>query len=372
MKMKLIKWLPGFQPLVLMGERILLVRKYDLYVADRACKQLAFIQSVPHGLGAKLAGSVRAMQRALRAGVRFACELSPNQVLLYEGHRIWMLDLDRRSLKLDRDVSAGSRPLTLNSIQGVTGFQDGVYYGEYSVNEQRNPVNVWMRSPDSAWRIAYTFPANTVEHIHALVPDKERNVVWILTGDFDHTAGIWMAEKNFSKVTAVVIGQQEFRCCWLAFWGKQIMYATDTQLVPNSLRELVPISSNGDHSPGSFSSEERMETAGSSIYSCMVGEQLVFSTTVEPGKLSGNLLKDWLERKPGPGIKDNSVYLVAGSPEDGFATIGSWQKDKWPLRLFEFGAIKFPSGENPGPYLYAYFTAVAQADGGMGIYELVK
>jgi len=277
-----------------------------------------------------------------------------------------MLDLNSGSIKLDHEIEKGSRPLAISYIQDVPNFDDGACYGEYWENKHRSPVSIWVRRDTNSWQVAYTFPQGAIEHIHAVISDKRRGLVWILTGDYEKSAGIWAARNNFKDVSPVLVGSQESRCCWIAFWRDRIIYATDSHLIPNSLRELFCADVLG----GSRS-EPLIDTAGSSIYSCMVQDQIVFSTSVEPGPPSGMMVRDLLARKPGPGIRDDYSYLMAGNPELGFSVIGAWRKDKLPPRLCEFGAIKFPTGLNPGNYLYAYFTGLSGCDGSMRVYELL-
>ena len=112
-----------------------------------------------------------------------------------------------------------------------------------------------------------------------------------------------------------------------------------------------------------------MEISGSSIYSCRVQNHVVFSTTVEPGLLTGNRLRDWLDRPPGPGIKGRYSDLMVGT-RAGFSLAGRWKKDRWPFRLCEFGSISFPTGINPGRHLYAYFTGLERRDGSMSVFEI--
>jgi hypothetical protein len=372
--MRAINSLKGFQPITFVRDGILLARKYDLYIADLDCKRRQYIGSVPHTPGVKIASLSRTLERTLRLGIRFGCQVSKNRVLLAERQRFWMLDLNTGAIHLDHMIEQGSRPLMISNIQGMKGFDDGVCYGEYWENKHKEPVNIWLRNDNNIWNVAYTFPNGAIEHIHALVPDKNRGFIWILTGDFDNSPGLWEARDNFSSVVPVLLGRQEFRCCWLAFWGDRIVYATDSPLATNSIRELVAIE-QGTTPPLSrtgFRSEHLMEIAGSSIYSCMVQDQLVFSTTVEPGMPSGILIRDLMEYRPGPGIKDNCSYLMSGTPERGFSVIGAWRKDKLPPRLCEFGAIKFPTGVNPGGYLYAYFTGLSGTDGSMSVFDLSR
>ena len=42
---------------------------------------------------------------------------------------------------------------------------------------------------EGAWRIAHTFPRGKIEHVHGIIPDDGRGVVWIVTmSDFGESA----------------------------------------------------------------------------------------------------------------------------------------------------------------------------------------
>jgi hypothetical protein len=361
----------GYRPLTFVPAGILLAKGYALYVADLDCTRLTRVAAVPHAWATGAARLSRSLERVLRLGVRFGCRISEHDYLLAEGKRIWILDLSSRSVRLDHVVGRGSRPLAISRIEGVDGFEDCACYGEYWENERKESVNVWVRSQSGAWRVGHTFPEGQIEHVHGLVPDKPRGLVWILTGDFGDSAGIWAARNDFKDVSPVLVGKQEFRCCWLAFWGDRILYATDSPLEPNSIRKLILPDRVGK---SQFNTEARSEhcadISGSSIYACMVQDQLVFSTTVEPGLLSGRPVRDLLDRSTGPGINGPYSDLVIGDETRGFSLVGRWNKDRLPGRLCEFGSISFPTGINPGRRLYAYFTGLSTKDGSMSIFEL--
>jgi hypothetical protein len=287
-------------------------------------------------------------------------------------NRLWLLELPSGAVRLDHVIENGTKPLCISRIQGVNGFLEGACYGEYWDNVSKEPVNIWVRSQHGVWRIAHTFPRGKIEHVHGMIPDESRGIVWIVTGDFGDAAGIWAARHDFSEVLPVLVGKQDFRCCWLAFSDEQIVYATDSPLVINSVRRLIlPHADSESKNPWiGARSEPFMEISGSSIYACRVQNQVIFSTTVEPGLLTGKKLHDWLDRRPGPGIKGMYSDLMIGTQTRGFSLAGRWTKDQWPFRLCEFGSISFPTGINPGRCLYAYFTGLAQNDGSMSVFEL--
>ena len=370
--MKLLRTMRGFRPLTFVPDGILLAKGYELYVANLDCSRLRRVGAVPQVLAARTARRSRTLERIFRLGLRFGFRISEDGYLLAERSRIWILDLASGSVRLDHLIERGSRPLFISRIQGVNGFEDCVCYGEYWENLARDPVRIWVRNQSGIWRVAHTFPKGTVEHVHGMIPDERRGIVWILTGDFGDAAGIWVARNDFTDVAPVLVGKQEFRCCWLAFWGDRIIYATDSHLESNSVRELILPEAGLNPTCASIGvrSEYLMDISGSSIYACMVQDQLIFSTTVEPGLLTGRLLHDLLDRRPGPGIKGMYADLMIGTAARGFALAGRWLKDKLPGRLCEFGSISFPTGVNPGRWLYGYFTGLSESDGNMSVFEL--
>ena len=369
--MKLLRTLRGYRPLTFVADGILLAKGYDLYVANLDCSQLSRVGTVPHALTSGILRRSRIVERILRLGIRFGCSIGKGEYLLAERNRLWRLELPSGTIRLDHVIQTGMKPLWISRVDGIDGFSDGVCFGEYWYNSSKEPVNIWVRGPRGLWRIAHTFPKGTIEHVHGMIPDKNRGIVWIVTGDSGDAVGIWAARRDFSEVLPVLVGHQDFRCCWIAFSDSQIIYATDSPLAINSVRRIV-LPEGFAESPDPWigtRSEPLMEISGSSIYSCQVQNQVVFSTTVEPGLLTGNKLHDWLDRRPGPGIKGMYSDLMIGT-QAGFSLAGRWAKDRWPFRLCELGSISFPTGINPGRCVYAYFTALAQQDGSMSVFEL--
>ena len=366
-----LRTLRGYRPLAFVPDGILLAKGYELYVAALDCSRMSRVGAVPHARSAGMLRRSRIIERILRLGIRFGCRIDQASYLLAERNRLWLLDLPSGNVRLDHVIENGMKPLWISRIDGVDGFADGACFGEYWYNTPKEPVNIWMRSRQGVWRVVHTFSKGAIEHVHGIVPDNRRGIVWILTGDSGDQVGIWAARRGFSEVLPVLVGKQEFRCCWLAFSDDQIIYATDSPLEINSVRKVI-LPQGYAQSPDPWvgvRSEPFAEISGSSIYSCGIQDQVVFSTTVEPGLLTGKRLNDWLERRPGPGIKGMYSDLMIGN-QAGFSLAGRWPKDRWPFRLCEFGAISFPTGTNPGRYLYAYFTALFQHDGSMSVFEL--
>jgi hypothetical protein len=366
-----VNTLRGYRPLAFVPDGILLAQGYDIFIANLDCSALRRVATIPHSWTARVLRRSRLFERILRFGIRFGCRIAEGSYLLAERNRIWRLDLPQATIQLDH-VAIGKKPLWIARIQDVDGFSDGACYGEYWDNVSKEAINIWVRSEQGVWRVAHTFPKGTIEHVHGIVPDRNRGVVWIVTGDFGESAGIWAARRDFNEVLPVLVGQQDYRCCWLACSADHITYATDSPLVANSVRRLVlpPADLPNSNSWAGSRSIALMDISGSSIYGCTLQDRVVFSTTVEPGLLTGRKVYDWLDRRPGPGIKGMYSDLMVGTDAGTFVLAGRWMKDRWPARLCEFGSISFPTGVNPSNRLYAYFTGLSRMDGCMSVFDL--
>ena len=100
---------------------------------------------------------------------------------------------------------------------------------------------------------------------------------------------------------------------------------------------------------------------GSCIYGCKCGDNYVFSTTVESDGRNETFWRLALMRTIGDGINDNFAHLIIGNLNRGFKEIFKEKKDFLPF-LFQFGAFKFPSGDNKTNRLYLMPTALRKID----------
>src|SRR5690606_24197021 len=139
--------------------------------------------------------------------------------------------------------------------------------------------------------------------IHNLIPDRFRDCVWILAGDFDDSAAIYKATENFNKIEKIVSGHQEYRSC-VAFPVEQgLLYATDSQFEQNSIRLLK------EDTNKKWISEPLHYINGSCIFGALINNEYYFSTAVEAVN-SGNKFQILLRNRRGPGILKNVVEIV--------------------------------------------------------------
>jgi hypothetical protein len=355
MRLEPLRSLRGFRPIGIGGDRLLLARRHVLYTAPIAGGAPRPACVLPDAPGDRLTSKLRILRRVLRLGVHCGLPLGGSRFLVSFRHGIYRIDVDTGGWELERDTSDGFRPLAFAHIEGVPGFTDGACFGEYDGRITHAPIRVFHRNDRGTWRAAHTFPAGTVDHVHAVVPDPRRACVWILTGDYGHAAGIWRAEEDFRRVTPVLRGEQDGRTCNLFPLEEGLLYATDSHLEKNSLRWL-------EETGGSWRTRPLRAMPGSSVYACRVGRRFFFSTSVEPGAPSGRFVRDLFDLSIGPGIDAPFCEIVGGSLEEGFATLVRWRADLLPKRLFQSGAISFPTGSSDPDVVVAYGMGVRRHD----------
>ena len=188
-------------------------------------------------------------------------------------------------------------PLQITYVSNIDGFDDALIYGEYGWNDDRGPVNI-MRFNGKMWEPVYTFPKNTICHVHSIVPCKEKKCLFILTGDNDSESGIWIAKENFSQISPILIGKQMYRSCAAIIKNGALFYATDTPVEENHL-----FSFNYKDEPTVL-----YDLPGTVINSINLNGKWLFSTAVEQNPNLPKLLH-CLSSKIAKGIKDRYSHL---------------------------------------------------------------
>jgi len=280
------------------------------------------------------------------------------------GGKIHRFNIKTEELIEEFSFVHGRGPLKFCSIQGVPGFSDSICFGEYFGNHGRIQVKVFQRKINGLWVSPYTFDDGEINHIHGLVPDIENKCVWILAGDFEHSAAIYMAKNDFQDVELIVSGKQSYRSCVAFPVSGGLLYATDTQMEKNSICLLT-------NKFGQWESEKLFEINGSCIYGEELKDFYVFSTSTEPSEKKEGLFRRLLDNKPAPGIIENKSDILCVKKSDFSCNlIISKGKDVWPYRLFQFGTIMFPLNSKQSNILYAYNVGSVVNDLSTECYDL--
>ena len=346
--------LKGYKPLVFENDATLIIsKKNKIFRYDIRQNKKEFIAKLPHSFKKQILSLNKLIYRITRGGIRNAALLDKFLYCTYEG-RIWRIDLGTPPVYSVKPVFLffkGNSSLNFTVVDDLfsqeTGFQKGVYFGEYFSNPEMEKVSIYQIDIAGVVKSIFTFLPGTINHIHNIVLDKHRKCAWILTGDFGRGAGIWKAEDNFQKVKCIVEGDQKFRSCVAFPVNSGLLYATDSQFEQNEIRLLTV----DDDQPRSVL---LYQINGPSIYGTDLHGNFVFTTATEPSSGTRVTWKELISTKPGPGIINNrsDVYLLTPSLQ--MYTLFSNIKDKWPYYLAQFGNILLPSGENVSSYLVTY------------------
>ncbi len=281
------------------------------------------------------------VERLLRYELRTAVALS-EQSFLYSDHGyIYRYSVIDNNIEIEHKFSQGmNNPLSFSPRYDGNKLVD-LLYGEYIWNKTKGPVSIYRRT-DGKWNKVFSFPADTISHIHNIFFDKFKNRYIILTGDEDSESGIWEADINFEYVRPIIIGLQKYRAC-IAYPTKDaIYYATDTPLEQNYLFKLTE--SNGEKHL-----KKIYKMPGPCIFGKVSNDILYMATSVEGNPQLGS----WryrLSNKLGEGVKDKYTHIIAYSNKN-IIEIGKMKKDIFPMWLFQFGNAKFPISDDGKIYI---------------------
>ena len=269
-------------------------------------------------------------------------------------------------------VRRGTRPLAL----AVTP-QGHVYWGEYFGNPDREEVHIYgSQDQGETWQVVYTFPKGGVKHVHSVTWDPFGECMWVLTGDYGDECKILRVTvrqvesrderpdtpqrgfrgsstcresiigPNWQDVDTVMAGDQQARTATCVPTAEGLYFATDTPLAQNYIYCL-------DHSDRL---ERLQPLLGSSLQSCKVGDNLFFSTAVEPSKVN----------------KSPYSTLVGSSDGQDWTEVIRWRKDILHAGLFQFGNSFLPTGPNETNLLAATGMAVKGHDMATNLWRVVS
>ncbi len=230
---------------------------------------------------------------------------------------VWHYDATAKTLAKVFGIPRGSRPLSLcHAADGK------LYFGDYFGNPGRAPVRIYAATyPALDFEPVYTFPAGAIRHVHGVFEDPFADALWVTTGDIGQEAAIWRTEDQFGTLKPVLRGGQQYRAVTLLFTTDHVYFGTDTPLEQNYICRFNRLTGVV---------ERLVAVQGSVFHGCKVGEVLVFSTAVEPSKVN----------------TASHAYIWASRDGVRWTCLKGYRKDCWPLKLFQYGQILFPSGIN--------------------------
>lgn len=303
------------------------------------------IVDLNHGRFERLLSLSRLGIRFLRLEPRCIERLDMNRFVFSYRRKMWLLDIEQKSTT----ILMNSRDRFSNPLN-ICSDGEYLYWGDYGDNTGNESVNIYRLGPDLSIQVVYCFPAGDIRHIHNLIWDSKYMRFYVLTGDLEKRSGIYMASHDWSIVTPWVIGMQQYRAVIAFPHQGGLLYATDTVEEEN---RVYLLKNNELHTLGSF--------PGSCIYGTEIKDYYVFSSTVEPAE--GRNIWDFFTYKLGKGIKDRYAHLIViGKNNLHIKEVLKVKKDEWPMKLFQYGVLTFPKGQEQNAEL-VYNIIACKGDG---------
>ena len=209
-------------------------------------------------------------RRLFRKGPNFFLELKSGYIYP-EGKNIYGLSKDFKEKKNITCSFRGSRPLNMNT-DGNT-----IIFGEYFSNQNRDEVHLYEIDSKFESSIIYTFPKNTVRHIHNCIYSKVLKKWYVLTGDNDSESGIFLYDKTQNQMDLIVGGSQSFRAVSIIEDNSKLIIPTDT---PNEINYIQ----NYDYKSKKY--EKIMKVNGSCFHTYKQDNLYLISTVTEPSKIN--------------------------------------------------------------------------------------
>jgi hypothetical protein len=288
----------------------------------------------------RLTASSRLTLRLWRDGFHSLAVLPSGNIVAAVPGAIVTLQPGGTEFVVSHPITRGIRPLHFASTP------DGqLFFGEYFDNSDRDVVHIY-RSNDqgTSWHIVYTFSNGEIRHVHNIVYDQWENCLWILTGDYAAECRILRASLDFKRVDPVLAGNQQARAVALVPTNNALYFSSDTPLESNHVYRL----------DRTGQPDVVANLPSSSIYGCRVGENIFFSTMVEPSDLN----------------HEPYVCIYGGSESTAWNMLRSWKKDLLPMRFFQYGNAILPDGNNTSGFLAVTTIAVENEDLQTTIFKL--
>jgi hypothetical protein len=279
-----------------------------------------------------ITSSSRLASRVFRDGFHALASLSSGHLVGAVPGAIVTQSPGETEFHLSHKLLRGTRPLHL-----ATTPSDHIFWGEYFDNPRRDEVHIYASSDrGDHWEVAHTFPKGAIRHVHNIVYDEWDNCFWVLTGDNGSECRILRASCDFKTVDVILSGNQQARSAALIPTADAFYFSSDTPFETNRVSRL-----------GRRGDLREVTTLGSSSTSgCRVANSVFFSTMVEPSAVNSS--------------RDVCLY---GSPDGArWQRLEQWQKDRWPMGLFQYGNAFLPDGENSTSLLAVTTIAVERSD----------
>lgn len=306
-------------------------------------------------------GKIRLMERLFRLEPRCTAFLGTQHLVMAYQRKIWIVDIHQAEIQKVFSIRNG-----FSDVLSFCQMEDAVYFGDYGNNLSGESIHIYQLDIHQNLNIVYTFPARSIKHIHGLIYDRWRNRFFIFTGDQGTQAGIYTASADFSCVEPFLTGSQQYRTVVGHVTEKYLYYTTDAVMEPNF---LYRVELKGEKKPQKLASLN-----GSVIFGLNLEDGFLLSTTVEPYPIKKSALLSLLDNRRGKGILSSETMVGYVDETSEITWLKAYHKDRWLMRLFQYGSVQFPAllNHQVGKYIYVNPMAVAKYDGKPQKLDLTK
>ena len=301
-------------------DTIYFAKGYKIYQSNKNNKKLVFDGKLIDPKYTFISNFSRMLNRLLRIEPSSMLLLKNGSRLISAKKGLFLAKRGSKEYLKIFSIPRGNKPLNI-SLNPTTGH---LYFGEYILNgrfsdNKRSEVHIYKSEDDGQhWKICYTFPKNTIRHIHGIFYDKYTDQMWITTGDRNSECLIASTSDGFKSLNILKQGEQKYRAVTLLFYKDVIVYGTDTEHETNHIYSICR-----------ENAEERcLQTLQGSVLTAIQdsNSRAAMSTAVEPSKVNNHPYSHiWFSHD---GIDWKDVY--------------SEKKDFWSAKYFQYGRITFP------------------------------
>lgn len=335
---KLIK---SYHPLLYTGDNLYASRGSKIYKLSTDLKSKSVVGTYNNGFLENILCNISIYNRIFRKGFHaLASNEEGDLVAIVKSHILYKSVIDKAFSKVFNDFR-GSRPLRLEYTQGIFAF------GEYFGNPDRKSVNIYTSRNGYDWEKTYTFPENTIRHVHGILDDPDRKGSWIFTGDDDNESKVWFSDDKFETLKPIVEGSQAARAVNIITLKEKLIVPTDTPREQNYIQSY------------SFKTDQLkklVKIPGSAFHAIESDGIKLVSTVTEPSEIN----------------KTDAATLWGSLDGENWKCICELKKDIFPINLqhiFRYAEIALTPGLNKSPYITAYGRALKGRDNCMLVWE---
>jgi len=312
--------LSNAKALYLDDKYIYFARGYTIYKANKNFKNLTVDGKIVDSKYTFLSHFSRLLNRLLRIEPSSMLILENGDRLISAKKGIFVAKKDSKKYIKTFSILRGNKPLNI-----CLHPNGNLYFGEYILNgryadTKRSEVHIY-KSEDNGqtWSICYTFPKNTIRHVHGVFYDKYTKKTWVTTGDRDDECIIANTSDDFKTLNIVKQGAQKYRAVSLLFYKEHIIYGTDTEHEKNYIYS-IDRETNKETPLVELQGSVLMATQNQDT------KEAAISTAVEPSVVNHHPYAHiWYSKN---GLEWEDIYCA--------------KKDRWSAKYFQYGRITFP------------------------------